>query len=100
MRILFLIILLLKINAAKSQTARVPSWFTESFKSKGLEKKYKLQPFLTPQSLQADFNGDSNSDVAVLVVEKVSKKKGILIIHQITKDHFVFGAGTKLDQQS
>lgn len=75
----------------------LPSPFMDTFKSKGLDKKYSLSGFLQPNYLQADFNGDGAGDVAVLVVEKVNKKKGILLIHVKSGEHYVFGAGNKID---
>jgi len=51
--------------------------------------------FLKPSFLQADFNGDPTEDIAVLVLEKATKRKGVLLIHGKTREHFVFGAGTQ-----
>lgn len=67
------------------------------FKSKGLDKKYSFNDFLHPNFLQADFNGDGAGDVAFPVVEKVSKKTGILLIHGKSGEHYVFGADTKIE---
>ncbi|WP_207492913.1 hypothetical protein [Aridibaculum aurantiacum] len=50
-------------------------------------------PFIKPDFLSADFNGDNKEDVAVLVVHKSTSRKGILIIHNSTAEHFVMGAG-------
>ncbi|BAV06285.1 hypothetical protein SAMN05421788_106351 [Filimonas lacunae] len=72
----------------------MPSWFPEVFKSKGLDKKYGPASFLVPAYIVSDFNGDSIPDVAVLVIERSSQKKGILLIHGNTFDTFVFGAGS------
>ena len=33
-------------------------------------------------------------DLAILIVEKATKRKGILLIHAKTTAHFIFGAGT------
>lgn len=66
------------------------------FKNKGLDKKYVIAPFLEPAFLQADFNGDSTPDIAVLVTEKATKRRGILLIHGGTNEYFLFGAGTSL----
>ena len=93
MRPFLVIIFLLAITAAQGQTATLPAWFSDIFKSKGLNKKYAIASFLKPLYLQADFNGDATQDIAVLVSEKATKRKGILLIHRGTNDHFLLGAG-------
>lgn len=44
----------------------------------------------------ADFNGDGKPDVAALVIERNTKKKGLILIHGGTNQYFVFGAGMNL----
>lgn len=56
---------------------------------------YVLNAFLQNPLLQADFNGDGSEDVAALIIEKSTKKKGILVMHGKTNEYFVLGAGTK-----
>lgn len=85
---------LLFFTAGQTQTQALPTWFTEAFKSKGLDKRYSINPFLKPSVLQADFNGDGSPDVAVLVMEKGSGKKGILLVHGQSNSHYLFGGGT------
>lgn len=97
MKLLFPIVLLLIITTGYSQTTTLPTWFSGAFNSKGLNKKYDIASFLKPSHLKADLNGDSTQDIAVLVVEKATKRKGILLIHGKTNEHFVFGAGTPFD---
>ena len=75
------------------QSAKLPQWFLDAFKAKGLDKKYVLTPYLKNDFLQADFNGDTAIDVAALIVEKGSERDGILLIHKKTNEHFIFGAG-------
>jgi len=94
MRIFLLIAFLLTFTLGHSQTETLPAPFSDTFKSKGLDKKYVIVSFLNPSYLQADFNGDTMEDIAVLVTEKTIKKKGILLIHGKTNEQFVFGAGT------
>ncbi|MFN8432352.1 MAG: hypothetical protein U0V04_20405 [Spirosomataceae bacterium] len=88
-----MIVSLLTFNLSHSQTLALPKWFYDSFKSKGMEKKYSIAAFLKPSFLQADFNGDSALDIALPVFEKATKRKGILLVHGNTSEHFVFGAG-------
>ena len=94
MRPLLLLVLLFMFSIGYSQTATLPTWFSDTFKSKGLDRKYTIVPFLKPSFLQADFNGDAIQDVAALVVEKATKRKGILLVYGKTNEYFLFGAGT------
>jgi hypothetical protein len=82
------------------QPLNYPSWFENVFKINGLDKKYELYSFLKPDFLEADFNGDGSKDVAVVIIQKSTKRKGILIIHSKSNDYFVFGAGTSFGDDS
>lgn len=50
---------------------------------------------INPFYLEADYNGDSVKDIAIIVKEKSSKKRGILIIHGATYSTYLIGAGNK-----
>jgi len=75
-----------------AQTTSLPSDLTNKFISLGLNKKYELAPYLKPSYLKADFNGDEVPDYAVLIINKLTKNKGILIMHGNTKNYYIFGA--------
>jgi hypothetical protein len=96
MRLSLLIVFLFPFLVATSQTTPLPEWFTDTFKKKGLDRKYLLTSNWSPSFLQADFNGDAVQDLAVLILEKATKRKGILLLHGNTKEAFIFGAGTSL----
>ncbi|MCO5935680.1 hypothetical protein NAF17_09010 [Mucilaginibacter sp. RB4R14] len=70
----------------------LPIWFIKSFNNKKLNERYAI---INPKFLEADFNGDKIQDIAVQVIDKRSKKKGILIINGGTNKHCIFGAGFK-----
>ena len=89
--------MILTFTTGHNQTTTFPAWFSDSFKSKGLDNKYDIASFLKHSLLQTDFNGDATQDIAVLVIEKAPKRKGILLIHRGTNEHFAFGAGTPLN---
>lgn len=91
-RAFFIIALVIICHASQAQ--QLPDWFTTAFKAKKLNTKYSIAPFLRPAFLTADFNGDKINDIAVLVTEIKTKKKGALLIHGKTCRYFVFGAGT------
>lgn len=94
MRPFLLTIFILTFTAGHSQTATLPKWFSDTFSAKGLDKKYVIASFLKPSFLEADFNGDTIQDIAILVTEKTTKRKGILLIHGGTNEQFLFGAGS------
>ena len=70
-----------------------PGWVTDSLKSKGLDKKYELNAYLKPGWLQDDFDGDGVPDFALLIADKATHKKGILLVTGKARDYYVFGAG-------
>jgi hypothetical protein len=80
---------------ASAQQMEGPTWFQAAFKKDGLDKKYTILPYIKTGHLQADFNGDGWKDVAVLITENISKKRGILIFHNRTYQYFILGAGNK-----
>ena len=96
MRLFLLTVFLFAVIAGHSQTKPLPAWFSNTIKSKGLNINYTITSFLKPSSLQADFNGDGTKDIAVLITEKENRRKGILLIHGKTNEHFIFGAGINL----
>jgi len=95
MKPFLLITFLLMTGVLHSQTNQLPSWALDTFRQKSLDKKYEIASFLKPSYWQADFNGDNNQDIAILIIEKQTKKKGLLLIHSQTNEYFVFGAGKK-----
>jgi len=92
-----LIIFLAATSFAQAQT---PQWFSETCKRNGLDKQLSIVSFLRPPFLEGDFNGDSLPDIAVAVMEKATKKKGILLIHGGSNRYFLFGAGKKFGNGS
>lgn len=93
MKLTSLTILLLTSIIAHSQS--LPDWFTAIYTKKGLDKEYVLISSIKPSFLEADFNADTYEDIAVLVVAKKTKKKGVLIIHQKTNTFVILGAGNR-----
>nr|WP_067058612.1 hypothetical protein [Mucilaginibacter sp. L294] len=80
---------------ASLQVIGLPGWFAKSFNDKKLNERYVIIKPVKPYFLEADFTGDKITDVAVQVVDKKSKKRGILIINGGTNKHYIFGAGYK-----
>jgi hypothetical protein len=93
-------VLFLIATTAFSQTATYPSWLKARMKTLKLNGQYELDPFLKPAYLQDDFNGDGVPDLAVLVIEKSTQKKGILLIQKKKSQCEVFGAGNSFGKGS
>jgi hypothetical protein len=92
-----LLICLVIITDIHSQTNILPTWFSDAFRSNGLDKKYIIASYLKPAYLKADFNSDGIVDIAALITEKGTNKKGIVVIHGKTNQYFVFGGGTSFN---
>jgi hypothetical protein len=76
-------------------TQRLPNWSILKLNDLKISDRYKISDYMNPFYLEADFNGDNKLDIVITVIEKNSKKKGFIIIHQNTNDYFIIGAGTK-----
>ena len=74
----------------------LPPQLNEYLRSATGTEGYALSSRLNPFYLQADFNGDGSRDIAILIDEKHSTKRGILIVHLGIGEHFVIGAGNTL----
>lgn len=77
----------------------MPVWFTKSFEVQKLKEKYNIDTKLKPGFLEAHFNGDRLKDVAVQVIDKKTKKKGILVINGGQRKYFMLGAGYKFTNE-
>jgi hypothetical protein len=80
--------------------AKLPTEFIKTYNNLKLNEKYQINGFIKPYYLESDFNKDGIKDIAALVVEKNSKKRGILLIHGGSHQYFIFGAGTKFGNGS
>jgi hypothetical protein len=76
-----------------AQKSNIPTWFIDAFQEHKLNTKYDLKGFIKPNLIQADFNGDGIEDIAALIIERKSGKKGILLILGQTKQYVIWGAG-------
>jgi len=72
---------------------QLPDWFVELYETEKIGSNYKISDYLNPFYLEADFDGDNKIDIAVLIEEVKTKKRGILICHSQTKNVYVVGAG-------
>lgn len=76
---------------------RLPFWLLETklLDHMVLLGKYKFDNRFNPLYLEADFNGDTEIDIAIPIEEIHSGKKGIAIIHGSTTEVHIIGAGKK-----
>ncbi|WP_044210134.1 hypothetical protein [Flammeovirga sp. OC4] len=68
--------------------------FEKSFKENdSINQRFKTLSYIQPHYLISDFNGDGVNDIAVLIVEKATDKRGFIVLHPNTNKFFIIGAG-------
>lgn len=77
---------------------RLPDRFFESelIDDLTISNEYKIENRLNPLYLEADFNGDGHLDIAFPIRQINSDKVGFAIIHGVTNDIHIIGAGTQI----
>jgi len=98
MKPIFTILLLITSTQCFSQDKT--SWISDSLRNKGLNSKFEFSPYISPSYLQTDLNGDGFPDFAILISEKRTGKKGVLLFPGHSAQYHVFGAGTKFGDGS
>ena len=76
---------------------RTPDWGLKIFNEMNLNDSMKITNYVNPFYFEEDFNGDSYLDLAILVENLKSKKKGILIIHGEINELKLIGAGNEFE---
>ena len=71
----------------------LPAWAHTQWVQAGLSKIFERKYYAKPGFLQADFNGDGKTDVAILVARRTTQSKGIIILHQGQSTPYVVGTG-------
>lgn len=71
----------------------VPDAVKKALTKGSVGKKYDLSFRIKPSYLDGDFNGDGQIDVAVLVQERSTGKRGIAIVHGTSGKVTILGAG-------
>jgi hypothetical protein len=79
-----------------TEQASLPPFVHELFSKQKIYTKYEFSSHVNPFFVQGDFDGDHQLDLAVLLIEKPSGKKGIAIFHRGTKKVTIIGAGKPL----
>jgi len=73
-----------------------PDWVKQIFVKKKLDKRYSFSYQLNPFYLRGDFNGDGKIDIAILIEEIKTGKKGIAVCHAGKDEVFILGAGNTI----
>ena len=83
-------LLLVAIGRANAQIS--PAALADSLRAHGLDKRLEPLAYCRPAYFQQDLDRDGRPDLAILVVGKTDKKKGVVILSS-RGSYTVFGAG-------
>lgn len=72
----------------------IPYWVRSVLEKSELVQKHIILDEFNPFYLEADFNGDKETDIAFFVENKIDHSKGVLIINKGKNVAYVIGAGT------
>lgn len=72
---------------------KLPGWSAAAWKSLKLDSTYTISDFINPYYLEADFNGDNKTDIAIAIEHVPTKKKGFIVLHQSGTAYYIIGAG-------
>ena len=71
----------------------LPLWADSALLQSGFWQRYQLSSRLNPELAAADLDGDGLWDVALAVVDRATRRRGVAIIHQIDRSVRIVGAG-------
>ena len=77
---------------------KLPGWALQALTKGGYLTTYSIDDFINPYYIEGDFNNNAKVDVAILIEEKASKKKGIIILHSDGDEPLIAGAGKSFGQ--
>jgi hypothetical protein len=77
--------------------SNLPPWFSDYLRSARELDSYALEGRVNPFYFQADFNGDGTPDIVIFLREKVSGKRGLLVVHGATNAAYILAAGADFD---
>ena len=72
---------------------KLPEWSLKAFRTFNAGNLYRLSDYINPFYLEADFNGDNRPDIAMVVEQTGTNKKGFVIIHHGSPSTTIIGAG-------
>lgn len=71
----------------------IPTWAIKSLDQSGFFENLSFSPQINPLVIEGDFNHDQKVDIAIVVRERGTGKKGIAIVHQGQSETQILGAG-------
>lgn len=77
----------------------LPVWACDAAFEAKLHRRFAVYSQINPFFLNADFNGDGKSDVAVWVTDRRTKKLGIAILHRDIKEPVLLAAGRAWEER-
>ena len=80
--------------------SNLPGQLDKFYKQDNIKKLFDINTHLNPFYLRGDFDGDKEIDYVLAIIERSSKKKGILIYHPKTKKYFICGAGNAIKRKN
>ena len=71
----------------------IPTEIKQKLVKREFSEKYDISYHINPFYLRGDFNKDNKNEIAILIEEKVTNKKGIAIFKGKRDSLFIIGAG-------
>jgi len=93
-------ILMLVTTIASGQNLYLPEDLNDFYNQDKVKSLFEINTGMNPFYLRGDFDGDKTADYALAVIERKTRKKGIIIFHSVSKNYFVVGAGKGLSTRS
>ncbi len=78
----------------------LPDWALQELQTRNTFSTYSIADFINPFYLEGDFNADHKVDIAILLEEKSTHKKGFMILHNGKDEPVLFGAGHRFENGS
>ncbi len=99
--LIILITMILSLSAFAGESLNearyddLPKGVYTSLVGSGFFDNYEVYFDMSPFFQRGDFNGDGAIDIAIQVISKTSRKRGIVFLHNNDLNYYVIGAGSK-----
>ena len=93
---LMILILSVSLMAAENGETRyddLPKGVYTALVGSGFFDNYEVHFDMSPFFQRGDFNGDGAFDIAIQVINKTSRKRGVVFLHNNDLNYYVIGAG-------
>ncbi|WP_299822102.1 hypothetical protein [uncultured Pontibacter sp.] len=82
-----------KRSNAELVVMELPHWSLAALEAPAFKNSYDFDTSINPFYLTLDIDGNCSMDMAAVVVEKASGRRGIALLHHESDSALVFGAG-------